>query len=658
MRNYKKLLIVLITLVLSAFLFSGVSVRADYASSDNMNASYEVLETTMSARYDYTNYKVDLGLTSTSSKASKQTVSVFTQKQTENSKVVSWAVSTNTGFKYRTIPQIARDYEEKHPDWFVVGGINADQYIMKGGTGGVTDGTDFFYPQPYYPMVSDGEGWFTIPCWPSSGGGNMAAFLQDGSTDPIVNGSMNFKSGNVKIKGLVLAIFNDNGEIEKEFFVNKINEEPSDGETSVYVCYTQSGGGATGLEVYDMNIKGDNLFISEVADLAYMSNHVSYASWKKADDSFNSLFCKGGLSKTATSHTLKNGSFAIDTKDSEVLNALSVGKYVRVQYELEGVFSEVESVIGYHTIQRMDDKDIASTASYNTKSYSRSLFGRTSSGQIVLITVDMSNDNAVGTAHDETNAVLKYYRCVEAYQMDGGSSVAAVGRNENGEIVVIDHPVGYSGNDTRSVLSALLVVERRKPEYEVSLIETGETTLKFKVDTIATYCRDIKRLYIKINNKDYEVIDGYVEVTGLRKNKEYNWSLCYEDTTGSDFRTESKGLVQTAKDAPIFNGCTLNSLLSNDKELVFDVDFTDKGGALVEYSIINGMNVTKITDMNIKQIAIPVSDDIIYLEYSYYKGNEIVKVRIKWPHYKAYQKIEKISKNQDELLSQFFRGNE
>lgn len=658
LKNIKKLFIILITLVLSFFIFGGTKVSAAYATSDNLNASYEQQQTVKSARYDYTNYKVDLGLTTTSKATSKQTVSVFTQKQTENSKVVSWAVSTNTGFLYRTIPQIANDYEKYHPDWFVVGGINADQYIMSGGSGGVSNGTDYFYPQPYYPMVSDGESWFSVPCWPSSGGGNLAAFLQDGSTDPIVSGSMNFNSGDVKIKGLILAIFNEAGEIEKEFFVQNVNKEPKDGETSVYVCFTQSGAStANGLAVFDMDIRGTNLYISEQADLAYMSNNASYSSWKKASDSFDSLFCKGTLTKKESSYTLKNGSFAIDSKNSEVLEALSLGKFVRVQYELEGVYSEVESVIGYHTIQRMDNKDIPSTASYNTQTYSRSMFGRTSSGQIVLITIDMRHEEGVGTSHDETNAVLKYYGCVEAYQMDGGSSVAAVGRNENGEIVVIDHPYGYSGNSTRSVLSALLVVERRKPEYNVELVEATQTSLKFKVDPINEHGRDIKRVYIKVNDKDYEVVDGYATVTGLRKNKEYNWNLCYEDNTGSDFKTESKGTEATAKDAPIFNSCDVNKSLSNDNQITFDLDFTDRGESLLEYAIINGDNINKVTDMSIKQISTPKTNNVIYLEYSYSQGSQVVVVKIKWPHYKAYQKLEKISQNQDDLLGQFFRGN-
>lgn len=648
---FKKLLIVSVFVILLTCIFS-FSKTVKATESDNLKATYMVVETKKNVRYTYTNYKVEDALTTYNSTTSKQTVCVFTQKQTENSKVVTWAVNNGAGFSFKTIPQIAEDYERTHPDWYVVGGINADQYIMSQGTGGVSNGTDFLAPQPYYPMVADGDSWFSVPCWPSSGGGNAAAFLQDGSLDCIVNGSMNLKSGDIKIKGLFLAIYDENGNIENNFKIQKINEAPSDGETTVYCCYTQSDSSASsGLSVLDMNISGTNMFISEKSDLAYMNNSKTYEYWKKNGDSYDSLFCKGDLTLQSNSYTLKKGQFAIDTKNAEVLNAISLGKKVRVQIELEGVFSEVESVIGYHTIQRMNNEDQPSTASYNTQSYSRSLFGRTSSGQIVLITVDMGNDNAVGTKHDETNAVLKHYGCVEAYQMDGGSSVASVGRDENGKIVVIDHPKGYSGNSTRAVLSALLVVERRTPEYDVELVDVTQNSAKFKVTEKELYGRTIKRAYIQINDKDYEIVDGYVEVDGLRKNKEYNWNLLFEDNTGKDYRTESKGVFETPKDPPTFNGCT--SVVEGDNQK-FTVDFTDRGGSLVEYSIIVGDKKYTVNDLSVNTVDVPTSNDVVYLEYVYSKGKENVKVTIKWPHYKCYQVASKIDNVKKEALSNFF----
>ncbi len=42
-----------------------------------------------------------------------------------------------------------------------------------------------------------------------------------------------------------------------------------------------------------------------------------------------------------------------------------------------------------------------------------------------------------GSSHNETNAILKHYGCVEAYQMDGGGSVGATIK-KNGKFVYIN----------------------------------------------------------------------------------------------------------------------------------------------------------------------------------------------------------------------------
>ena len=174
--------------------------------SDNGLGSYMVTENYEYSNFTYTTHRSDKGISTANSNASNQNVNVFTKKQTDNSKIVAWAISTGSGFVRKKLTEIATDYEKNHPDWEVIGGINADQYIQKYGQLGVADGSDVFCPQPYYPMIADGDSWFSIPCWPVKGGGNIAAFLKGGVADSIVSGSMNFNAGNVKIKGLFLSI--------------------------------------------------------------------------------------------------------------------------------------------------------------------------------------------------------------------------------------------------------------------------------------------------------------------------------------------------------------------------------------------------------------------------------------------------------------------
>ncbi len=51
----------------------------------------------------------------------------------------------------------------------------------------------------------------------------------------------------------------------------------------------------------------------------------------------------------------------------------------------------------------------------------------------------------------------------------------------------------------------------------MKITDITETTTKFKVNLLNDYHREILDTYIKINDKDYKVVDGEVNVTGLRK---------------------------------------------------------------------------------------------------------------------------------------------
>ena len=84
------------------------------------------------------NYTHAYGMTSASGAVNKQQVNIFNMKTDGTySKIVNWAIQDSpNSFKRATIMDIARDYEEKHPGWIVLGGINADQYAMTEHYGG------------------------------------------------------------------------------------------------------------------------------------------------------------------------------------------------------------------------------------------------------------------------------------------------------------------------------------------------------------------------------------------------------------------------------------------------------------------------------------------------------------------------------------------
>lgn len=438
----KKLYFLIITFML---LIVTLTVNAINVN-DNSGYGYKITQTVNSFDTGLTQYQTDIGETTYNNIKYKQRVHVFFQKQTQDSKIVTWAVKSDAGkFVRLPVSAIAKNYEDTHPGWKVVGAINADQYTTGFGTDIPAKGKDYYSPQPYYSMIADGEGWFVYSGMPN-GAQNILGFLQDGSSNPLISGSANISNGNVKLKGLYLYVLGENDERLAKVQVHKINETPRELETTVWTSYYDET-----QKVKDITVYGD-LYVVKRATLAIANNSIDYQY--KGSNAFNAFFGKGVISEVSSEATIGYGAFAIDTKDEYLKTQIQKGTKIMVQYELDGKFGEVESAIGYHTIHRYNGEDIKAGGSYNTNKYTRSIVGRTKDGKIFLMAVDMSNYSGMNA--DEINETLKYYNVDEAYQMDGGGSTTAVIK-ENGNFVVVNSPKDGS---PRSIFNALLLVER------------------------------------------------------------------------------------------------------------------------------------------------------------------------------------------------------
>ncbi|MFA5766224.1 MAG: hypothetical protein WC929_08795, partial [Bacilli bacterium] len=227
-------------ILIAVFASIKTTVKAAIIYSDNNLGSYE-----MTTRVEFnqigvnTTHFLDLGNTMKNGAMYSQQVNVLTQKQTADSKVVTWAIGEQTDFDRSTIVGIAQDYEKNHPDWVVVGGINADQYATNFGENLGASGSDYYYPQPYYPMICDGEGWFAIGPL-ANGSSDVAGFLQDGSKDPIFNGKAKANNtGSIQFAGLFLSIYDEDDHKTHEFKVDHYNAVPKENETTIYSSYYQ-----------------------------------------------------------------------------------------------------------------------------------------------------------------------------------------------------------------------------------------------------------------------------------------------------------------------------------------------------------------------------------------------------------------------------------
>lgn len=611
----KLILLLLIFLIVSVF----TSIKTLAISNDDGTATYEVSSTKNSFDTENSHYVTDIGKTTYNSLTYDQQVHVFTQAQTSDSKVVTWSVADDNGKLTRTnIAAIAADYEKNHPDWEVLGGINADQYTTGFGTNIPSQGKDYYYPQPYYPMICDGEGWFIMTGIPVSGGQNIVSIYNDGRTNSLISGSANLNSGDLDIAGMYLYILDENDNRLAKFEINKFNETPIETETAVWTSFFNEEE-----EFPEITVSGEHLYIVDEAIRAYATNSIDYTY--KNNNAQNAFFGKGYITQICNTAKIGYGDFAISSKNETVIAALELGTKILVQYELKGEASQCESAIGFHTIQRMNDQDGTITASntYNTRQYPRAIIGQKANGDIVLMAIDgiQEKKGYCGANYWEANAILKNYGVVTAYQMDGGGSVTAIIKDSSGKFVVVNSP---SDGSARSVLSGLFIVERKKPEItlDVSAINTTSVDLSINIDD---HGNEISSYTIIINSQTYKITDMNQKIISIDLDhlQSYNYTIDVEYEVDKTYTLS--GIIDVLAICPTLKNCSVEVL---EEKSVYTFEFDDYDNILTSYCLItNGMKY----DPKDGKIEIPNTKEVIYLRYTYIINNITKTVTIAYP---------------------------
>lgn len=573
----------LMVIILSLFLTTNTKATTVY--NDSNTVAYQTTNTLINDINGYATFTKESGITIRSNTNYPQKINVLAMKTSQDAKVVTWAIpnAKGDGFTRRPLADIAENYETLHPGWSVIGGINADQYATKYGQSLSAEGSDYFYPQPYYPMIADYEKWFSVPVLPY-GAGNIVGFLNDGSVDQLVyyKTSWNYNGlDQAKIAGLFLSVINENGEVSAKHQLSTYNSLPLENESSLYTPYY------TGQTCPPLEVNGSHVFVVEKADMAFASNSVTYTY--KDNNGQNAFFGKGIISSLVTNATLASGSFAINTKNQALINDLKIGSYIKVQFEYDNALNDCEAGIGFHTVMRTNGLDVASDSSYNTRAYPRSIFGRKADGEIVLMTIDGSNSApTTGATQQEAHAILKKFGVVEAYQMDGGGSVTMIAR-EAGQIQTVNNP---AEGEARHIFSALLFVVRDLNVQTTAIIALDQVTLQ-----IHLLDQTLGQLFVRLNNESKEVINNTVTFTNLKANTtyQYEYIIYYEGVYKTYVKT---GVIKTIKVTPFVKSCHITIY---DNEMYFEVDIYDPNSALLRKNL---QYLDKSYTINKKQVLI------------------------------------------------------
>ena len=523
----------------------------------------------------------------------EQHVNLFSMKTDGvSSKLVVWSPQYQNYRNNRTtLTRLAANYEKNHPGWKVVAGINADQYIMSFGTDTIGKGQDFYEWQPYYPIIMDGERRFPYTMTATSS--NAIAFTNNGTS----NGFIDVNT----VQGLYVEILDENNNVLSKYPVEGVNTSPSANKTTVWFSYVNQSN-----QYEELNVNSSNdLFIVSNAELAYMSNSRTYTY--KGAWAIDSVFGRGKIDQIAKSFTLDKGQFIIDSSDASLISKLNTDVRVRVQYSYANeALNNVEYASGYHSIQRLNGKDMGVSGDYNTFSKSRSVFGIKADGTYVLMTADMTtNKKIAGLTGWEINAFLKQNDVVTAYQDDGGGSVTAIWRNKDGGFDLVNTP--RDGGE-RSNLSGLFFVVKDSG-VTVDGVDATSNSLTFKVNTDNADMNKIKHLYCTIDGVTKEVVNNQVTFDGLNKMTEYSYAFSYDTENAKNIDAMVSGTTKTAKTLPTINSLDIKV---EDGTIIFNPIFDDPDLAL-EYIriIIDGERYPYLDE----PIEIEIDTNIKELEY-------------------------------------------
>ena len=616
-RLYICVLIIMLVLIITPKTLSASNI---YTNDDN-SATWEVKEQTTKTLNGVTHtYMLGESTDTSQQDIGNQKVNVFEMKTDGvNSKLVSWAMNGATTYARGGLSAIAKDYEENHPGWIVVAGINGDQYYTKYGSGLGTDGSFYYYNQPYYPMIIDGERRFPITPTGNSDS-NYIGIANNNEEESFINES--------PLADLKIEILDENNQVIYIHNVDKINKNPIENETSVWFSYVSSEQSGKYIE---HNVKTDkNLYIIEKAELAYMNNSSTYHYSGAAD----SLFGKGTISLIKDEYVFSSGSFGIETTNNELIKYLKENVKVRVQYYYKNEeMNNVEASFGYHSVQRENDQDIKTTAAYDARRYNRSIFGKKADGTYVLMTV--AKGTYSGTTQNESNTILKQFGVTDAYQQDGGGSVTAIIRNANGSFDIVNESSDSSVKE-RQILSGCFFVVRDSGYRSYKKDSTKNSITLTKINNYND--EYIYNVVAKINGKTYNISNENLTIDNLEYDTEYIIELTYDvNINGKIVKGEQQVIAHTASFVMPSSGISVKKVTANSIILERISQTEDE----IISAIVTCNNKTYDLTVENKEVIIKnLSPSTVYKLQISYSVKDIVDGKI----YEGKEEINKITK--------------
>ncbi len=519
-----------------------------------------------------------------------QVVNVLEMPINTNAKVVNWTYSSPASWTKQTVKVLAKDFEANNPGWVVLAGVNGDFFDI--------NGKQALPYQTSGTAVTNGDVLRAVS-------GTQVGFTNDGTSNSLIgNEELTYTEYHV------LAVYDENDDIIATFKVDKLNVAPVDDEISVYFSYNAfrtegEGDDAVKVTYVEYNtVPASNSYLVDFPIRSYANNK-------------DHMFGKGVISDINVEQQLAIGDFAVVTANKEVQALLDKDVKIRVQQDVTGVYAACDNITG-GGVTLVDNGEANPNISEMTDyRHPRTIVGQQADGTIVFLTVDgrQQTSGMYGMSYEEMSAMMLYYGCTKAYNLDGGGSTTMIIRNAQGEFDVMNSP---SDGSERSDSNALLIVA---PEMSLNVTEVTDTEFEFSYINKAKDI-NISNIRVTLSNslgfQETKVIQteasSSTEITNtenykwsnLQPNTEYDVSYSYTlNYKGTTTEMTSTGLkIKTGVARPTISDCYYE-LLGDNYILHFKLE--DPNNILISSMIKYDKKVERIA-VNQEVVYIPVAN--------------------------------------------------
>ena len=498
--------------------------------------------------------------------------------------IVSWSMQGDQQWEFKGMTALATDFEKNNPDYIVVGGVNGDFYDWH---------TTLDYPNSGNGIESqNGELIRAV-----RSGREAIGFKNNNDNDQIVYASNTF---NAFSTNPFLTIYNEDGTILKEIELNGVNlSNLEEGQTSAYfpsleIVYLYDENGNHILNSYsEWAIKerilhsptlaeGNSYFVLDGEKVIYQAAEGSY-------------YGKGKITNVNDNSIVGKNSFAIVTKNNELLDLLNENVSIRVQYKVvDSELAKADNLMGSGHILMKDGEfvDYYAEEYYSTRA-PRTIVACKADGTVCLLTMDgrQPGENYYGTNQQEINEILTQLGIDDAYLMDGGGSSTFFVR-ENESFIIKNSP---SDGGQRSVSNGFLIVTKKDDSVKIKSIESKTSSLTFTLDDEAM-SDDITACHIVLNGEKKSFVNGEVTFENLNSNTSYEYHLSYDTEYYKNIATTTVLSAKTLKKVPTV---TLGEITEDDKYFypTCSVEDPDRAVQMIEIILTNAKTSKKVSSV-------------------------------------------------------------